>query len=279
MANKVKYGLKNVHYAAVYESGETVSYDNPPKRIFGAVNLTLSASGDKVEFYADDTVYYGENTNNGYEGTIEIALIPDEFRVDILGEIRDDNGALIEDAHANLKKCALMFEFDGDKNQTRHVLYSVLPSRPNVEGSTTTATKEPKTETLNIVARPALDTKYVKASLKPEDTGYGTFFDAVYLADAPVNSYDGEPLVFDKKAGGADVVITVSSTGTPAPTIKGVLLNGLPVDGGDLERAGLQVTVNKSVFTGLDKKDHTVTIALSKGNTVSITLTVIDTTE
>jgi len=33
---------------------------------------------------------------DGYTGSLEMALIPDEFRVDVLGDELDANGALIE---------------------------------------------------------------------------------------------------------------------------------------------------------------------------------------
>ena len=85
MSNKIKFGLKNVHYAVVTESGGVVSYGTP-KHIPGAVNLTLSAAGESVQFYADDIVYYEENTNNGYEGSLEMALIP-EFQF-LIGRLK-----------------------------------------------------------------------------------------------------------------------------------------------------------------------------------------------
>jgi uncharacterized cupin superfamily protein len=44
-----------------------------PKSIPGAVNLTLDAAGESVQFYADDSVYFEENTNDGYTGNLEIA--------------------------------------------------------------------------------------------------------------------------------------------------------------------------------------------------------------
>ena len=44
MANKVKYGLKNVHYAVITENNGETTYDTP-KPIPGAVNLTLSPRG------------------------------------------------------------------------------------------------------------------------------------------------------------------------------------------------------------------------------------------
>lgn len=180
MSNKIKFGLKNVHYAVITETDGVITYDTP-KSIPGAVNLTLDAAGESVQFYADDSVYYEENTNNGYTGSLEMALIPDEFRVDVLGDELDANGALIENKDAKVKHFALLFEFDGDANKTRHVQYYVLASRPSISGSTKTNTKEPQTETMNIAARPAPDTGDVKAKLPQGSAAYDTFFEAVYI--------------------------------------------------------------------------------------------------
>jgi len=49
-----------------------------------------------------------------------------------------------------------------------------------VTGATTTNTKEPQTETLNITARPAPDTGDVKAKVPQGSAAYDTFFEAVY---------------------------------------------------------------------------------------------------
>jgi phi13 family phage major tail protein len=183
MANKVKYGLKNVHFAVITETvtdGEvTITYGTPVP-IPGAVNIALDAAGESVQFYADDSIYFEENINDGYTGNLEMALIPDDFRTDVLGEIEDSKGALIEKKDVQAKRFALLFEFDGDAKKTRHVLYYVLASRPGVSSTTRTNTKEPQTEILNITARPAPDTGYVKAKVPQDSDGYNTFFAAVY---------------------------------------------------------------------------------------------------
>ena len=181
MSNKIKFGLKNVHYAVVTETdGGEVEYGTP-KHIPGAVNLTLDAAGESGQFYADDSVYFEDNTNDGYTGSLEMALIPDEFRIDVLGDIKDSKGALIENKDAKAKHFALLFEFDGDAKKTRHVLYYVLASRPSISGSTKTNTKEPQTETMNITARPAPGTGDVKAKVPQGSNAYDDFFKSVYL--------------------------------------------------------------------------------------------------
>lgn len=180
--NKIKFGLKNTHYSVIEVTDGEVSYGTPvPMK--GSVNLVLSPRGERTEFYADDMVYFGTTANQGYEGTLEVALIPDDFRVDVLGDKVDKNGALVENAEAIPKNIALMFEFSGDVKNSRHVTYNVEVARPNLEGETKTETITPKTEILNITANPAVDTRDVKAKLDQGMTGYDTFYESVYIPD------------------------------------------------------------------------------------------------
>ena len=99
MGNKVKYNLKNVYAAKLTETVKdgvtTFTYD-PPKPIPGAVSISLDAEGETKAFYADGIVYFRSVTNNGYSGDLEIALIPEWFRTEILQEVLDDKGVLVE---------------------------------------------------------------------------------------------------------------------------------------------------------------------------------------
>lgn len=178
--NKVKFGLKNVHVFPITESTSTkVTYGEVIK-VPGAVSLSFEASGDSNPFYADDTIYWNQFSNNGYEGELEIALIPEEFEVQILGYLKDKNGAIVESNSSKAKNYAMAFEFDGDVTQTRHIFYNCSSSRPNVEGATTEDKTEPQTDTINMTAVPAADTGYVKARLEKGQIGYDTFFTTPY---------------------------------------------------------------------------------------------------
>lgn len=270
--NKVKYGLKNVYYSAITEVGGVISYATP-KPNPGAINLTMSAAGEKVKFPADDIEdYYSENVNNGYDGSLEIATVSDDFRVDILGDTIDTNGALVENKDATVKRFALMFEFSGDVKKTRHVLYNVLANRPNVESSTTSSTKEPKSETLDIEARPAVDTGDVKAKVYQGNTGYDTFFTAVYLKNAVTNTVAASTATFSKAAPANLTIDSTSSDGTNA--VKNVLMDGLPVYGIHLTPDGVDVTIADDYLGTLVNGTHTITVEFVKGNTVTVALTV-----
>ena len=177
--NKIKFGLKNVHYAAITDTAGEITFSKPVP-IPGAVNLVLNPKGEKSEFYADNTLYFSRTTNQGYEGTLELALIPDHFRLAILKDKEDKNKVLFENSNAIPENFALLYEFEGDKKRTRHVNYNVGVARPNIESGTKGNTIEPKTETLNITASPATDTGYVKARVLEGQNGYDTFYESVY---------------------------------------------------------------------------------------------------
>lgn len=185
MSNKVKYGLSNVFFAkATIDSSNVATYDTPVAWP-GAVNLSLSAEGDTTKFRADNIDYWVGQANNGYSGDFESALIPDSFRKDILGYIEGTGGILVEDAQAKTTPFALMFQFEGDEKNTRHVFYNVTCTRPTVSGQTTAETIEPQTETVTFTAvaihNSALDKDIVKASAPETTSGaYTTWFTSVY---------------------------------------------------------------------------------------------------
>ncbi len=188
MANKVKYGLSNVYYAAISSTDTTgaVTYSNPV-RIPGAVNLSLEAQGDNEPFYADNIKYYISSNNSGYSGDLEVALIPDSFRKDILGEVLDSNGVYLEDVDAQATPFALLFQFEGDEKGTRHVIYNCTATRPSVEGATKEDTTEVQTETLSIecasVFNAAINKNLVKArclNSSATSTTYEAWFSSVY---------------------------------------------------------------------------------------------------
>lgn len=187
--NKVKYNLKNVHAAKLTETikdGVSTYTYGTPKAIPGAVSLSLDPEGDTSPFYADGIVYFRTVANNGYSGDLEIALIPEWFRTEILQEELDSKGVLIERADSTENtKFALLFEFDGDKEAIRHVMYNCTCARPTIESETKEDTIEPGTEKLSITADPRSD-GLVKAKTgeTTDKTAYDNWYKAVYISTA-----------------------------------------------------------------------------------------------
>ena len=190
--NKVKYNLKNTHYAmlSIAEDGK-VSYGTPTA-MPGSVSISLDANGEPENFYADGEAYYVINNNMGYNGDLELAMIPESFRTDALKEQLDDKGVLIENAQVELAAFALLFEFDGDQRHIRHVLYNCSASRPGIEGKTNEESREVQTEKLTIKAAP-LANGMVKAKTgdTTDATVYNDWYKAVYMPTAAENDAEG----------------------------------------------------------------------------------------
>lgn len=229
---KVKYGLKNVHYAPaeIDEINNTATYGTPVPWP-GAVNLSMEAQGGTNKFRADNIDYWIGQSNTGYEGDLETALVPDSFRKDILGEIEDSNGVLVENTGAKTKYFALLFQFEHDDKAARHVMYKCSATRPAVAGQTTEEELEPVTETVTITSgaihNSALDIDTPRAKCYQGDPQYSTWFDSVYQSTALATYVN---VTFDTDGGTAIAAQKVRSGSTatqPAdPTKDGYVFKG-----------------------------------------------------
>lgn len=194
MANKIKYGLKNVYYAiGTPQTNGSMTYSSPVA-FPGAVSLSLEPQGENTPFYADNIIYWVGAGNTGYQGDFEVARVIDSFKKDVLGMIKDGKDVLVEDMNAQAVHFALLFQFEGDDKATKHVMYNCTCTRPADSGSTKNETIEPQTETLTITATSiysaSLDTDIVKAEANgdSDSTTYSGWFSAVYLPTAPSTS-------------------------------------------------------------------------------------------
>lgn len=186
MANKIKYGLKNVHYAvATIATNGSATYTTPVP-FPGAVSLSMEPQGETSPFFADNIEYWTGISNTGYEGDLEIARVIDSFKTDVLGYKVAGNGLVVEDANVSPVHFALLFQFEGDEKATRHVMYNCTATRPGASGQTKSETIEPQTETITINAASiyvaALETDIVKAELTDStaySTTYASFFSTV----------------------------------------------------------------------------------------------------
>lgn len=187
MANKVKFGLSNVHIAKItygtdQQGNPSITYGNP-FALPGAVNMTLDAEGDTADFFADNTKYFSSAANNGYSGSLEVALINDTFRTQILGETLDSKGAFIENKDDTISDFALGFQIEGDEAGRRFWFYNVSANRPSTASQTIETSKEPVTDTLDITASARITDGAIKVFMEKTSTNttqYNSFFNAVY---------------------------------------------------------------------------------------------------
>lgn len=141
-ANKVRFGLKNVHYAVLTETvdpqtGETTNSYGTVMAWPGAVSMNLEPQGEINNEYADDGVYYTLASNSGYQGDFEYETMPEDFRENVLGETKDNKGVFVEESGKATVYFALLFEVNGDAHKTKKLFYKCSATRESVENSTT----------------------------------------------------------------------------------------------------------------------------------------------
>lgn len=167
--NKVHYDLQNVYVAEVtIDESDAVTFGTP-ERLRGAISMDLSAQGDTVTLRADGINYYVNNSNNGYQGNLTLAMVPNWFKEKYLGmKLSNKDKILVENATTDQPKAfALLYEFQGDANARRHVMYNCLAARPSAHGENKDNKVEADTEALTLTASPLPDGR-VKASTTAE---------------------------------------------------------------------------------------------------------------
>ena len=187
-ANKVHFGLKNVHYAVITYTDGVPSWGTPVA-VPGAVSATLSHEGSDTDFYADDVKYFHLAGNNGYSGSLEMADFPAQMRQDVWNQILTATGKLlVEDVDVQPAEFALMFEIDGDQTPERICLYRCVASRPDVGSSTKNESTEVQTQSCDLTVMPVVDPTadsaingkvYYNTTADTPTATYTAFYDAV----------------------------------------------------------------------------------------------------
>ena len=184
-ANKIKYGISKCYYAK-----KTAGTYGTPVALPGAVSISLAPQGENYVFYADNIKYYRNAVNNGYEGTLEVALLPDAFLKDILENSLDDTDkVLVEEVRNASVEFALGFQIEGDGYNPRFWFYNCIATRPEVSGDTKEDSIEAQTEELTISTTPSAD-GWVRARTTDAtpSTTYDDWFDEVWLPPTSVTT-------------------------------------------------------------------------------------------
>ncbi len=182
--SKVKFGLKNAYYAVATINEDGSATYAQPKRLPGAVSITMDPSGDATSFYADDIEYFRVAGATGYTGELSLAMIPDDFRKDCLGEDGTTEGALIEMGDAVAKPFALLFEFTTDEKAQKFVMYRCTAARPNIGSNTKAETTEVQPETISISASAVYNAakkgNIVKTKVNEAHAAYDSWYTSVW---------------------------------------------------------------------------------------------------
>lgn len=181
MSNKVKFGLKNLYIASVTVGANNAITFGEPVSWPGSVSLTMDPQGESNPFYADDSKFYVSTSNDGYEVTLETALVPDWFLEDYLGQSKDSVGNLIEQNTDHPAYFAALFEFTGDQKAIRHCLFYCQAARPTQEAETKGESAEVKTEEITFTAMALPGTNIIKKKSTDDTTteAYNSWYQTV----------------------------------------------------------------------------------------------------
>lgn len=183
----VQFGLKNAHYALWDDATGTYK---TPQRIPGAVKLSISPEGSTSTFNADDKAYYTVSSNGGYTGTFEVAHIPDQMLIDVLGYVKDANGSLLENSDAVPATFALLYEVSSNIEPCRFQFFNCTLTRPSGDANTKSDSVDVDTQSLEFTAIARTlpygddEVPFVKGHLSLTDETkavYDTYYDAVLL--------------------------------------------------------------------------------------------------
>ena len=182
--SKVRFGLSKAYYAVI----DNDTYGTPVA-LPGAVSLTLNREGsDPEKFWADNIAYYvAPAVNGGYTGTLTLAIVPDSFKVAVLGEVVDDNGMQVEISDTAAKSFALMYEVEGDKDKKRYVFFNCTAQRVAAPANTKSDSTTPDTQDLEFTAigrdftfgGTGVTKNIVKGSAEEAATAFANWYTAV----------------------------------------------------------------------------------------------------
>ncbi len=177
MANKVEFGISQLHVGTYTDNNGTVTLGTPYHQA-GAVSFSPEENSEQNTFYADNIAYWSGYSGGSIEGDLEVAMFDDDFKTQFLGYVTLTNGGLANVKNATKPNVYIAFQVEGDAESRRVILYNCALGAINREYSTIEESKEPATETLGVTCTGDNTTGVTMAVLKPGDTGYATLFTA-----------------------------------------------------------------------------------------------------
>lgn len=177
MANKVEFGISQLHVGTYTENNGTVTLGTPYAQK-GAVSFSPEEQSELSNFYADNIAYWSQYTGGTLEGDLEVAMFDDDFKTQFLGYKRLTNGGLAVVKGTTKPSVYIAFQVEGDAESRRVILYNATFGFINREYATIEENTEPTTETVAVTVNGDIVTDVTMATLVPDDAGYDTLFTA-----------------------------------------------------------------------------------------------------
>lgn len=177
MANKVEFGISQLHVGTYTESNGTVTLGTPYHQK-GAVSFSPEEKSEQNNFYADNIVYWSGYSGGTLEGDLEVAMFDDDFKTQFLGYKALTNGGLANVKNPTKPSVYIAFQVEGDDESRRVILYNCSLGGITREYNTIEESKEPTTETLPVTCVGDNASGVTMAVFKEGDDGYATLFTA-----------------------------------------------------------------------------------------------------
>ena len=176
MANKVLFGVSNLHIGEYIVATDGTVTLGTPYALKGTVNISMEPESEENKFYADNVVYWSGYSDNGYSGEIENAFFPDDFKTRFMNYKSLANGGIAQIKGEQNKKVYMVFQTEGDEKARRGIFYNVSLGQITREYSTTEDSTEPATATLPFTVNGDNATGIVRAAYTDGSAAYTTLF-------------------------------------------------------------------------------------------------------
>ena len=175
MANKVEFGISNLHVGTYTDNNGTVTLGTPYAQK-GAVSFSPEEQSEATNFYADNIIYWSGYSGGTFEGDLEVAKFDDAFKKQFLGYKELTNGGLANVKGATKPNVYIAFEVDGDAEKRRIIMYNCALGGITREYATEEESIEPATETIAVTVAGDNNTGISMVSYNQATTGYSTLF-------------------------------------------------------------------------------------------------------
>ena len=176
MANKVEFGISQLHVGTYTDDGNGNITLGTPYHQKGAVSFSPEEQSEKSDFYADNIAYWSQYGGGSHEGDLEVAKFDDAFKKRFLGYKAAVGGGLANVKNAIKPDVYIAFQVEGDVESRRVIMYNCQLGAIKREYHTIEEQKEPTTETLPVTVTGDNSTGMTVVSYVPDDEGYDDLF-------------------------------------------------------------------------------------------------------